>query len=73
MGQRTVALLALMEKKGMVSIRQASKLAMVTTETIRDWIYTGKLVGSIYYAGRWWVPEGEVKKIIAVLVGGGPQ
>lgn len=70
--KRSDALKGAMEKKGMVTLRQASAIAMVGIDSLREWVYAGKLPG-VYYAGCWWVPEAKVKEIASVLEGGGAQ
>jgi predicted site-specific integrase-resolvase len=40
---------------------------MVSRETLREWIYVGKITGQVIYAGKYWVPEAEIRRLMSAL------
>lgn len=45
-----------MKTLGRLSVDEAAARALVSTETIRDWIFEERIT-AVMYAGRWWIDE----------------
>lgn len=56
-----------MKKQGRISCQEAATRAMVSRETIRDWIHNGRLDG-IQYAHNWFICEQSLNRVIEALM-----
>lgn len=68
MGYPSKALLAHMASKGFVSTSEACRRALVTRETIGNWLMTSRLTGC-KYAGHNWVSIESLDEATAPLRG----